>query len=252
MVIESNIGWLTIAPMGNTLTALTVTALMACRILPAADTIPASRVEPVTDTLHETKITDLYRWLEDQDSPQTGPGSMRKTNTPRRTSRASTAATSCGSAWKHCAATIRDPFQWPARAGTTMFGAVICEFPLLDMLRYQKFKVGSYWITEYGSAEDPKQFPYLLKYSPYHNVEKGAKYPAAMFITGDADTRVDPLHARKMTALVQASSGSGRPVVLDYDTKAGHSGGKPLDKQIQDDANWLAFALAQLGVFPVK
>ena len=133
-----------------------------------------------------------------------------------------------------------------------LFGAVICEFPLLDMLRYQKFKVGSYWITEYGSAEDSKQFPYLLKYSPYHNVEKGAKYPAVMFTTGDADTRVDPLHARKMTALVQASTASGKPVLLDYDTKAGHSGGKPLDKQIQDDANWLGFALAQLGVLPVK
>ena len=72
------------------------------------------------------------------------------------------------------------------------------------MLRYQKFLIGRCWTTEYGSADNPKQFPYLLKYSPYHNVKPGTKYPAIMFFTGDTDTRVDPLHARKMTALMQA------------------------------------------------
>ena len=133
-----------------------------------------------------------------------------------------------------------------------LFGAVLCEVPLLDMLRYQKFKVGSFWTTEYGSADDPAQFPYIFKYSPYHHVDKGAKYPAVLFVTGDADTRVDPLHARKMTALVQASTASGKPVLLDYDTKAGHSGGKPLDKLIDDLTNSLSFALAQTGVLAVK
>jgi prolyl oligopeptidase len=133
-----------------------------------------------------------------------------------------------------------------------LFGAVLCGLPLLDMLRYQKFKVGSFWTTEYGSADDPAQFPYLFKYSPYHHVDKGAKYPAVLFTTGDADTRVDPLHARKMTALVQASTASGKPVLLDYDTKAGHSGGIPLDKAIDDWTNWGAFALAQTGVLAVK
>ena len=62
-----------------------------------------------------------------------------------------------------------------------LFGAVVCGYPLLDMLRYQKFKVGSYWVTEYGSADDPKQFAYLRLYSPYQNVHKGTKYPAVMF-----------------------------------------------------------------------
>jgi prolyl oligopeptidase len=133
-----------------------------------------------------------------------------------------------------------------------LFGAVVCQVPLLDMLRYQKFKVGSYWITEYGSADDPSQFPYLFKYSPYQHVDKGAKYPAILFATGDADTRVDPLHARKMTALVQASSSSGKPVILDYDTKAGHSGGKPVDRMIEDLTNTYAFALAETGVLPIK
>ena len=92
-----------------------------------------------------------------------------------------------------------------------LFSAVLCGYPLLDMLRYQKFLVGSYWMTEYGSSDNEKQFPYLLKYSPYQNVKPDTAYPAVMFFTGDSDTRVDPLHARKMTALLQSASSSGRP-----------------------------------------
>jgi prolyl oligopeptidase len=128
-----------------------------------------------------------------------------------------------------------------------LFGAARCGYPLLDMLRYQKFKVGSYWVTEYGSADDPNQFQYLLRYSPYHNVHKGVKYPAVLFMSGDFDTRVDPLHARKMTALMQASTGSDRPILLKYDTKSGHSGGKPLNQQIEDDADWISFLWQEVG-----
>ncbi|MBM3727919.1 MAG: S9 family peptidase [Acidobacteria bacterium] len=128
-----------------------------------------------------------------------------------------------------------------------LFGAVLCGVPLLDMVRYQNFLVGRYWTTEYGSSENAEQFKYIFKYSPYHHVEKGAKYPAVMFVTGDADTRVDPLHARKMTALMQASSASGKPVLLHYDTKAGHSGGKPIAAQVDDVADELQFLLWQLG-----
>jgi prolyl oligopeptidase len=115
------------------------------------------------------------------------------------------------------------------------------------MLRYQKFLVGSYWITEYGSAENEKQFFYLLKYSPYHNVKPGIAYPAVMFFTGDSDTRVDPLHARKMTPLLQSASSSGRPVLLHYSTAGGHSGGVGIDQQIQDDAAQLAFLWTETG-----
>jgi prolyl oligopeptidase len=79
-------------------------------------------------------------------------------------------------------------------------------------------------------------------------VKKGVKYPATLFISGDSDTRVDPLHARKMCALMQASTGSDRPVLLHYDTKAGHSGGKPLAKQIDDLTEELMFLSSQLGV----
>ena len=129
-----------------------------------------------------------------------------------------------------------------------LFGAVVCAVPLLDMVRFHLFKVARYWTPEYGSAEDPKQFAYLYKYSPYHNVKAGVKYPATLFISGDSDTRVDPLHARKMTALVQASSASEKPIMLHYDTDGGHSSGMPITKQIEKAADMLAFLVSQ--VFP--
>ncbi len=131
-----------------------------------------------------------------------------------------------------------------------LFSAVWCGYPLLDMLRYQKFKVGYYWTTEYGSADDEKQFDYLLKYSPYQNVKAGTAYPAVMFFTGDSDTRVDPMHARKMTALLQAASNSGRPVLLHYSTSGGHSAGVSVDQKIQDDADELAFLWTETGQPP--
>ncbi|MDQ2900493.1 MAG: prolyl oligopeptidase family serine peptidase [Acidobacteriota bacterium] len=129
-----------------------------------------------------------------------------------------------------------------------LFKAAVCAVPLLDMIRFQNFKVAKYWTSEYGSSDDPEQFKYIYKYSPYHHVEKGAKYPAVMLVTGDSDTRVDPLHARKMTALLQASTTSGLPVVLHYDKKAGHSGGLPISKQVDDTTDQLSFLAWQLGV----
>ncbi|UCD64032.1 MAG: S9 family peptidase [Candidatus Zixiibacteriota bacterium] len=131
-----------------------------------------------------------------------------------------------------------------------LFGAVICTYPLLDMLRYHDLLMGPYWIGEYGSADDPEQFEYIYKYSPYHNVNKTADYPAVMFVTGDSDTRVDPMHARKMTALLQTAVGTDSPVLLYYDTKAGHSGGTPMTKRIKDNAVQLGFLFWQLGVSP--
>ncbi len=128
-----------------------------------------------------------------------------------------------------------------------LFGAIWCGYPLLDMLRYQKFLVGRYWTTEYGSADNEKQFAYLLKYSPYQNVKERADYPAIMFFTGDNDTRVDPLHARKMTALMQAASKSGRPILLHYSVSGGHSAGVSVDQHIQDDADELTFLWTETG-----
>ncbi len=130
-----------------------------------------------------------------------------------------------------------------------LYAAVICGYPLLDMVRYQNFLVARYWVPEYGSSEDPEQFKYIYAYSPYHHVKAGAKYPSVLFISGDSDTRVAPLHARKMTALMQAATaGSDRPILLHYDTTAGHSGGTPVSKQIENISNELSYLFWQLGV----
>jgi prolyl oligopeptidase len=129
-----------------------------------------------------------------------------------------------------------------------LFGAIVCSAPLLDMLRFHKMSVGAWWASEYGSADDAAQFEYLRKYSPYQNVEKGAKYPPIMFVTGDADTRVDPAHARKMTALMQADNGSANPIILRYDTKGGHSGMGSVDKVIEQQVDILSFIADRLGV----
>ena len=129
-----------------------------------------------------------------------------------------------------------------------LFGAVVCTYPLLDMLRYHQFLLGKFWVSEYGSADDAEQFKYIYAYSPYHNVKKGVKYPATLFITGDSDTRVAPLHARKMTALLQSATSSDKPVLLLYDTKLGHSGGQPLNKQIDDLTDEMSFLFWQLGM----
>jgi prolyl oligopeptidase len=127
------------------------------------------------------------------------------------------------------------------------FSAVLCAYPVLDMIRYHKFLVAQYWVPEYGSAEKEEQFRYLLEYSPYHNVAEDVAYPATLFVTGDSDTRVAPLHARKMTARLQRKTGSDRPVMLKYDTETGHSGGMPISKQIEDTTNGVLFLLWQLG-----
>jgi prolyl oligopeptidase len=91
--------------------------------------------------------------------------------------------------------------------------------PLLDMLRYQNFLIAKFWVPEYGSAEDAKQFDWLYAYSPYQHVKPGTEYPAIMFMTADSDSRVDPMHAKKMAALMQAQAANGkskeRPILLD-------------------------------------
>ena len=124
--------------------------------------------------------------------------------------------------------------------------AVVCSYPLVDMLRYHKFLVGSYWVPEYGSADDPEQFKWIYAYSPYQHVTKGTKYPAVLFITGDADTRVAPLHARKMAALMQNSTGSDNPVMIRYHVSGGHSGGDPVKVQVNNAAETIAFLEWQL------
>jgi prolyl oligopeptidase len=127
-----------------------------------------------------------------------------------------------------------------------LFEAVVCTYPLLDMLRYDKFMLGPLWVPEYGTATDASQFEYLRAYSPYHNVKPQTAYPAVLFKTGDGDTRVAPLHARKMTALMQSATASGKPVLLAYDTKLGHSAGMPTSALIASDVDVLQFLMWRL------
>jgi prolyl oligopeptidase len=130
-----------------------------------------------------------------------------------------------------------------------LFRAVLCEFPDLDMVGYHRFPNNNPpALLEYGDASKPEEFKYLYAYSPYQRVKDGTAYPAVLFMTGDADTRVPPLQARKMTARVQAATTSGRPVLLLYDTKAGHAGGRPLSKIVEDQSLEMAFLAWQLGM----
>ena len=135
-----------------------------------------------------------------------------------------------------------------------LFRAVVCQVPLLDMLRYQNFQIAKLWIPEYGSADDAKQFEWLYAYSPYHHVKPGQEYPAILFTTGDTDTRVDPMHAKKMAALMQAEAKNGaskdKPILLRIETKAGHGQGKPVTKQIEESTDVYSFLFWQLGVKP--
>jgi prolyl oligopeptidase len=123
-----------------------------------------------------------------------------------------------------------------------LFGAVLCRVPVADMLRYHLFTVGRFWIPEYGSADDPSQFEYLLKYSPYHNVRTEVSYPPALIMTADTDDRVAPGMAKKFAARLQAAGGGG-PILIRVETRAGHGAGKPLAKVIEEEADMLAFLL---------
>jgi len=129
-----------------------------------------------------------------------------------------------------------------------LFKAAYCAVPLLDMLRYHRFAIARLWIPEYGSAENPEQFKYLYAYSPYHHVRPGVKYPAVLLTTAEADSRVDPMHARKMAARLQAATGSDNPILLWVEKKAGHGAGKPLCKQIEERVDAWVFFFWQLGL----
>ncbi len=129
-----------------------------------------------------------------------------------------------------------------------LFGAVVCFHPLLDMLRYHRFLVGSFWVTEYGSSEHEEDFRYLRAYSPYHNVQEGVAYPATLIVTGDADTRVDPLHARKMTALLQHANSGDSPILLRYYTHVGHAGGQPMHQVIDELVDVFSFLSWHVGL----
>jgi prolyl oligopeptidase len=129
-----------------------------------------------------------------------------------------------------------------------LFRAVVVQVPLLDMLRYHRFLIARLWIPEYGSPDEPDEFTWLRAYSPYHHVRPGTAYPAVLLATAESDTRVDPMHARKMAARLQAASSSGRPVLLRLESRAGHGAGKPLAKVLDELTDTWTFVFSEVGV----
>lgn len=127
-----------------------------------------------------------------------------------------------------------------------LWRAVVCGVPLLDMLRYDRFRMAKLWVSEYGSAENPEDFEWLRAYSPYHQVKDDTDYPATLIYTADSDSRVDPMHARKMVARLQAATSGDAPILLRYEQSAGHGRGKPLHKVVDEWADIWSFVFAQL------
>ena len=128
-----------------------------------------------------------------------------------------------------------------------LFAAVVCSAPLLDMVRYEQFGLGATWNVEYGSASDPEQLDWLLSYSPYHNVRDGVAYPAVLFTVFDSDSRVDPMHARKLAAALQHATTSDRPVLIRAEGDVGH-GARSLTRTVDLSADMLAFTARWTGL----
>jgi prolyl oligopeptidase len=134
-----------------------------------------------------------------------------------------------------------------------LYRAAIVAVPLLDMLRYERFLMARYWVPEYGAATDPAQYRWLAGYSPYHRVRTGVRYPAVFLSAGENDARVHPMHARKMTARLQAVAAgveAARPVLLWIDREAGHGQGKPLNLKLREIVDERIFLMWQLGMLP--
>ena len=129
-----------------------------------------------------------------------------------------------------------------------LFRAVVCMVPMLDMLRYHLFDNAHLWRDEFGTSDDLEDFAALARYSPYHQVRPGTAYPATMLVSGDADRNCNPLHARKMTARLQAANISEHPIFLDYSKFRGHSPVLPLGERIEALTDRMAFLCDQLGL----
>ena len=149
--------------------------------------------------------------------------------------------------------------EWLIANGGLLVGACLTQRPdlfqvcipqvgVLDMLRYHRFTIGWNWAPDYGTSADSKEmFNYLRGYSPLHNLKKGVSYPATLITTADHDDRVVPAHSFKFAATMQECQGGKAPVLIRIDSKAGHGGGKPLSKQIEEQADIYSFILANMG-----
>ena len=128
-----------------------------------------------------------------------------------------------------------------------LYAAAVCSAPLLDMVCYERFGLGATWNDEYGTADDPEQLRWLLSYSPYHHVGEGVDYPAVLFTVFDGDTRVDPMHARKMCAALQHATAGTGPILLRRETDVGH-GARALSRSIDLSVDSLVFAASRTGL----
>ena len=133
-----------------------------------------------------------------------------------------------------------------------LYRAVVCAVPLLDMVRYHLFGSGKTWIPEYGTADDADDFRAIYAYSPYHHVQANTKYPALLMLGADSDDRVDPMHARKMTAALQAATSSGWPTLLRIEKHAGHGGADLVKQAVEQSSDMYAFLMSQLGLSPAS
>ena len=129
-----------------------------------------------------------------------------------------------------------------------LYAAALPAVGVMDMLRFQKFTAGRYWVDEYGSSDDAEQFETLFKYSPYHNLKDGTEYPSTMVTTADTDDRVVPGHSFKFAARLQEAHEGDDPVLIRIETKAGHGSGKPTSKQIEEIADLWAFLVKELDM----
>jgi Serine proteases of the peptidase family S9A len=129
-----------------------------------------------------------------------------------------------------------------------LFGATLPAVGVMDMLRFNKFTAGRYWVDDYGSSENADEFKALYAYSPYHNVKPGTKYPATLITTADTDDRVVPGHSFKFAAAIQEAQAGPAPVLIRIETRAGHGGGKPTAKQIEETTDQLAFLVKNLAM----
>ena len=129
-----------------------------------------------------------------------------------------------------------------------LFGAALPEVGVMDMLRFQKFTIGWAWTSDYGSSDNAEDFKWLYAYSPLQNLKPGTKYPPTMISTADHDDRVVPGHSFKFAATMQADQAGPAPVLIRIETKAGHGGGKPISKIIDETADEWAFLAHNLGM----
>lgn len=128
-----------------------------------------------------------------------------------------------------------------------LFGAAVPQVGVMDMLRFQEFTIGRYWMGDYGDVKKPEEFATLYKISPYHNIKPGTKYPATLVTTADHDDRVYPAHSFKYAAQLQRLQAGPAPILIRIDSKAGHGAGKPIAKSLDETADILAFIAQALG-----